>query len=145
MTCWSILIYSLDPVYVICYFNVDDNVYWMTSLLNFAPEKKEELIKTIVHWLIVIFDVNLDAILLFNIMLCVDLYLTCNNPFYPNGRRIKWYIAITALVILCIKPISASYMLSPTSMFDDYFKPLTLQHEALVNKITEGEFLREAS
>ena len=44
-----------------------------------------------------------------------------------------------------MKPISASYLLSPTNMFDDYFKPLTLKHEVLVNKITKGEFLQEAS
>ena len=117
----------------------------MTSFLRHAPVKEEIVIKTIVEWVTVIFDVNMDAILLFNMMLCIDLYLTCSNPFYPNGRRIKWYIAIVAVIILVMKPLSASYFLGTNAIFDDYFQPLTLQHEVLVNKITKGEFLNEAS
>ena len=77
--------------------------------------------------------------------MCIDLYLTSNNPFYPNSRRIKWYVIGTLLIAIGFKPLTASYLLSPNDLFNDFFKPLALQHEVLKNKITNGQFLKEVS
>ena len=52
---------------------------------------------------------------------------------------------MTLVIALGIKPITVSYLLSPESLFNDFLKPLALQHEVLANKITEGTFLKEAN
>ena len=56
----------------------------------------------------------------FNACLSIDMFLTFKNPFYPSGRRTKFYI-IGSIIFVCIfSPYFESPLLNDYDFFTQY-------------------------
>jgi hypothetical protein len=58
-----------------------------------------------------------------NASLCIELYLSFKNPFYPGERRLKWYILFSIICLVAIGNHRKSWLVDRIDYFYDYKFP----------------------
>ena len=70
-------------------------------------------VKTLTEWNIQYFQLFQNVAVCMNAAMCIDLYLSFKNPFYPGGRRMRWYMAGTAVIVVIMLFMEASFLKKP--------------------------------
>lgn len=85
---WHAILAHLGIAQVICYFNLQDLLAWSTFDLRTEPQYIQLLERS--NFNILSFAEFFSLAL--NSFLCLDIFYTLRNPFYPHERRMKFYL-----------------------------------------------------
>lgn len=124
--CQNVLVYRLNTVYIVCYFNLNDLYYHSVwAFLSFFTNDAsyftmEDAIKHLVRGNLLIFQLAMQTILCLNTCLCIDLYLVYKNPFYPPNRRTRNFLVMTFAAVMMMIWNSSSMFLTPKDFFNSY-------------------------
>jgi len=58
-----------------------------------------------------------------NAFMCIDLYFSYKNPFFPGKYRMKYYLGGTLFILLTIGLFTKSWLLSPDQEFYQFVLP----------------------
>jgi hypothetical protein len=121
-SCWSVLIWAVKTNDVTCYFGWAQTFHKAVWLLNrnFTVEDS----------IIVLNRANMIAYEMFqmiavcmNAFMCIDLYFSYKNPFFPGKYRMKYYLGGTLFILLTIGLFTKSWLLSPDQEFYQFVLP----------------------
>ena len=67
--------------------------------------------------------------------MCIDLYLCFRNPFYPKGKRTKWYYIGSVLLVMILSRVSHEWVGDQKETFDEYELPLIFDEPEVLKSI----------
>ena len=100
---WSALIQVINPVFVICYFGLNEVYAWTVNLIDHRHDPLRTFrcaTNTMCSSNGLFFQGFQLTSLMLNMCLCADLILTIQSPFTPARNRAKWYYMVSAAVPL---------------------------------------------
>ena len=144
---WNLFIYYVGSAKFACYFGVSKLVIFWSNLpkvfCNFIVKElgiifdqsfenyhgfklmnEKEALWLIERSNIICFEVFQMLVLCLNMMMCIDIFKVFKDPFYPTGRRTKWYIISSCIIVLICYPQSKSILLSSDDFFIMFVMPL---------------------
>ena len=123
ITCQNAFIFETNTVDFVCYLGL--NEYYFYTLKLIKPNLTMEVaIRHLVDSNITSFKIFQQIQLCFNACLCIDIYLTFKNPFYPSKRRMVIYYISTGIVVVLIAPFTQSVLLNNLDWFNHFIEPL---------------------
>ena len=95
---WNALLQVLNPVYISCYFGLDQILSW--TLFNFNPTISQlwNSLNALCWSNSMSFIFFQICSLMLNLCLCLDLILTMFSPFKPASSRVKWYLCFSCFM-----------------------------------------------
>jgi len=101
------LIALIDATYFLIYNTIENicnfklyTIFAYTVLWDGSESRQKESLIFLINISILLFRFLFMLSFLLNSFLCLDLYLTVKNPFYPAHRRMKFYILYSVIVTL---------------------------------------------
>ena len=89
---YNALLQVLNPVWVSCYFGIDQILAWTTFLYGPSAKQLQNYVNALC-WSNSLFFLFFQTFsLLLNLCLCIDLIMTMFSPFKPASTRVKWYL-----------------------------------------------------
>ena len=108
-SCWSSIIYTIGTHHVVCYLGMAQTLEGTMKIFNkdyTILDAVKLLSMTNIQW----FEFFQMVAICMNIAMCVDLYFSYKNPFYPGSRRMKFYLIGTALCVVIIGHFESSWL-----------------------------------
>jgi hypothetical protein len=121
---WHIYIWKLGEVEFICYIGLDD---WLIAVYEWMPWVKPlshvDAIKLLVHSNQVMFQISLQAGLILNTFLSLDLIWSNQDPLKPSRKRMQLYYIITLILVFINCFITSSFLPTPKEKVDMFYIP----------------------
>ena len=132
VTCQNAFVFQINAVEFVCYLGLNQ-VYFNTFKIFNSTLTMELAIKNLVDANITCFKIFQQIQLCLNACLCIDIYFTFKNPFYPSKRRMRMYYVATASIVLGIAPYTQSMLLNQLDWFNHFIEPLLENREIYRN------------